>query len=108
MSDNIAGPVRFPGTPGYDTQLASVQKAYENRRARLQGSIADLDEAHAEWLAMNDVQKYMRLAMVAAFKKQGAKVDVYSKELIAAVNEAAAKLHKEADEAMERLAGRHF
>jgi hypothetical protein len=87
--------------------LASVQKAYEHRRAQLEESIAALDREHAEWTNADDGDKWRRLRIVANLAKEGEDESVYSERVKLWSTRLIATLEVESDAARKRLASRH-
>jgi hypothetical protein len=93
-------------TEGFDEQVASVQKAYERKRAEIQESISALEREHAEWLNLNKGQKLVRLKIVAELKKNGHVENVYSQRVKSSAEQITAYFSTEADAALERIKAR--
>jgi hypothetical protein len=87
----------------FEAQVHAIQMEYETRRAQLESSILELDEAHAEWLALGDGPKWIRLELLASLRKQGLIDSVYSEKVKSAAGALKARWDRDAEESLRRL-----
>ena len=87
----------------FERQVCAIQKEFEDQRAKLESKIIKLNTAHAEWSALGEGPKMLRLKVVADFRKQGQFETVYSEAVKSVAAKIYAKASLDADEAMKRL-----